>query len=94
METLAKKSLFWDSPKLDPQKNKRFILERILNFGDVDDFRWAIKSYGKNEIKENVLSSKTLDKKSLSFWCQYFNLDQKRCLKNQSARKQSWFWKR
>lgn len=94
MQTLAKRSLFWDVSEIDPQKNEKFIVERILRFGDEEDFHWAIKSYGKDKIKENLLKSKTLDNKSLSFWCQYFNIDKNKCLKNQSAKKQSWFWKR
>ena len=94
METLAKRSLFWDISEVNPQKNKKFIIERILAFGDEEDFHWAIKTYGNDEIKENLLQNKSLDKKSLFFWCQYFNLDQNKCLKNQLAKKQSWFWKR
>lgn len=94
METLAKRSLFWDTDKIDLQKNKNFIIERILSFGDEEDFLWAVNSYGKEEIKSTLLKSKALDNKSLSFWCQYFNINQKKCLKNQSAKKQSLFWKK
>lgn len=94
MKTLKKRSLFWDASGIDPKKNKKFIIERVLNFGDEDDFRWAIKFYGNDEIKDNLVNSKSLDKKSLNFWCQYFNLSQNKCLKNQSVKKQSWFWKR
>ena len=94
MKTLEKKSLFWDVAEVNPKKNKKFIIERILNFGDEEDFRWAIKIYGNNEVKENLLKSRTLDKKSLYFWRQYFNLDQSQCLKDQSTEKPSWFSKR
>jgi len=94
MQTLAKKSLFWDVAQVDPRKNERFIIERILKYGDEADFRWAKKSYGDMMIKEVLLKSQKLDTKSLSFWCQYFNLDKNTCLTNQSAKKQSWFSKR
>lgn len=94
MQTLTKKSLFWDVAKVDPRKNGKFIIERILNYGDEADFRWAKEAYGNKRVKETLLKSKVLDNKSLSFWCQYFNLNQNKCLKNQSAKKQSWFWKR
>ena len=94
MQTLTKKSLFWDVAEIDPQKNKKFIIERILNFGDEADFRWAMKSYGEGEVKETILKTRALDDKSRFFWCQYFNLDQNKCLKNQSAKKQSWFWRK
>lgn len=94
MQTLTKKSLFWDVAKVDPRKNEKFIIERILNYGDEEDFRWARESYGDKRVKATVLKSRALDNKSLSFWCQYFNLDQNKCLKNQSTKKQGLFWKR
>ena len=94
METLKKRSLFWDIDKLDSKKNQKFIIERILNFGDEEDFRWAMKSYGSDAIKESLSQSKTLDKKSLFFWYQYFNLNQNKCSEKQSTKKRSWFWKR
>ncbi|PIT94984.1 hypothetical protein COT96_02225 [Candidatus Falkowbacteria bacterium CG10_big_fil_rev_8_21_14_0_10_38_22] len=87
MQTLTKRSLFWDVAKVDIQKNVRFIIERILNYGDEADFRWARKTYSDKKIKETLLKSRALDKKSFSFWCQYFNFDQNKCLKNQSAKK-------
>ena len=94
METLQKTSLFWDVKDLDPRKHARFIIERILAFGDKDDFNWAVNFYGKEEIKKCFLKSKALDKKSLSFWCHYFNLNKKKCIQSQSTKKQSMFWKR
>ncbi|OGI28666.1 MAG: hypothetical protein A2288_00795 [Candidatus Moranbacteria bacterium RIFOXYA12_FULL_44_15] len=93
-EILKKRSLFWDVGKLDVEKNARFIMERILNFGDVEDFRWARDIYGSDKLKESLLSSRTLNDRSLLFWCNYFKLDKDQCLKTQSSRKQSAFWKR
>jgi len=52
-EILKKRSLFWDVGKLDVEKNARFIMERILNFGDVEDFRWARDIYGSDKLKES-----------------------------------------
>lgn len=94
METLQKPFLFWDVKDLDPQKHARFIIERILTFGDETDFNWAVDFYSKEKIKECLLKSKVLDEKSKSFWCQYFNLKQSKCIRSQSTQKQSAFWKR
>lgn len=74
METLKKKSLFWDTAEIDPQKNSRFVIGRILAFGDREDFKWAEKFYGEEKIKQEVLNNRSLDKKSLFFWRQFFNL--------------------
>jgi hypothetical protein len=73
MKNLAKKYLFWDVSlqKIDPCKHKNYILERILNFGDVEDFAWALSFYGKEEVKK-AASLKSLNKKSANFWSLYF----------------------
>ncbi|HAT74448.1 MAG TPA: hypothetical protein DCS28_00160 [Candidatus Moranbacteria bacterium] len=94
MQTLTKKSLFWDAINVDSHKNEKFIIDRILNYGDESDFRWAREIYGDKKVSKTVMESRVLDDKSLSFWCQYFKLDKNKCLKNQSAKKRSWFWKR
>jgi len=94
MDTLKKRSLFWDVSEMDPQKNERFIIERILNFGDADDYRWALGFYGEEKIKKALLEGKSITKKSLSFWCQFFNLNIEKCIANQSILKQSAFSKR
>ena len=96
MKTLNKQNLFWDVrlKDFDPEKNKKFIIERILLRGDLDDFKWAIDFYGKKDIKEIFLKSKKLDFKSQNFWCFYFNLDKSKCIQKQSIKKQSVFWKR
>jgi hypothetical protein len=96
METLQKKALFWDIDldSLDPERNKRLIIERILGRGDVDDVRWVRVRYGDDALKETILASRTLDKKSLSFWCSYFNIGMWLCLSKPSFLKQSAFWRR
>lgn len=94
MRTLDKKSLFWDVQEVDPQKNERFVIERILQFGNEDDFFWAKKFYGLEKIKENFTKSKALDNKSSSFWRQYFNINKEKCAPNQLTKKQARFWRR
>ncbi|MEA2065243.1 MAG: hypothetical protein U9O66_03035 [Patescibacteria group bacterium] len=96
MKTLNKQNLFWDVQlkNLNPKKYKKFIIERILLRGDLDDFKWAVFFYGKDKIKEIFLKSKKFDFKSQNFWCFYFNLDKSKCIRKQSIKKQSAFWKR
>ena len=94
MDTLKKRSLFWDTDELDPQKNEKFIIERILDLGDADDYFWALGFYGEEKIKKALLEGKSITKKSLNFWCQFFNLNIEKCIANQSILKQSAFSKR
>lgn len=91
---MMKKSLFWDVQRVDPKKNGGFVIGRILQFGDEEDFRWAKKTYGLPRIKKELLGARSMDEKSRNFWCQYFNVDKKECISNQSIKKQSAFWRR
>lgn len=91
MQLTNNQSLFWDVKIINPDKNARFVIERILSFGDEKDFKWAVNFYGKEKIKEIILKSKVLDQKSLSFWCQHFNVDLSQCIRKQSISKQSAF---
>jgi len=69
METLYKKSLFWDvdTGKLSPGKDWFFIIERILEFGDIDDLLWMKKHFTAKQIEETVRKSRILTQKSLAF---------------------------
>ena len=87
------KSYFWDVDfwQLDIKKHRQFILTRILNYGDKKAIEWAKKKFSKNEIKKTLLSSRSLDRKSLNFWSLIFGLD-KICLKRLSQTRQSKIW--
>jgi hypothetical protein len=96
METLNKKSIFWD---VDPNQlnltaNSEFIISRVLNYGDIADYRWALKFYGPKKIRHSVEAGKQLDNKSTVFWRQYFNLDKKEWSPRQLTAKLAAFWTR
>lgn len=94
MKVLEKKSLFWDVDSLDPTKDGDFIITRILNFGDTDDFTWALDFYGKKKITEVLRRGARLNKRSLSFWCRFFDIDPSTCTNRRSANQPSAFSQR
>ena len=57
MTPLQNKSLFWDTDvrKLNPVAHKQYIIERILRFGDWEDYKWLRASYPEEEIKQVLL---------------------------------------
>jgi len=76
--TLTKKSLFWDTDinTIDMVKNKRYIIERILKFGNLADYFWLKSIYPSDEIKKVVIRNRSeLDKRSLNFWCNIYNIN-------------------
>ncbi|MFT4092482.1 MAG: hypothetical protein QM640_02495 [Niabella sp.] len=64
------KSLFWDvdPEKLDWERSKQFIIERVFTRGFTDDFNTILNRYSEEDIKAAVLKSKTLDKKTANYF--------------------------
>lgn len=63
-------SLFWDvDPKtIDPKKHARYIIERVLDFGNDKEVRWVTRYYSPWRIRDVVHHSRVLDPKSRSLW--------------------------
>ncbi len=68
--------LFWDldKNKLDPEKNKTYIIERVFTRGNLSDLQEIIHYYGYNVLKEEIVKAGALDKKTLNWAAFYFNL--------------------
>ena len=86
-------NLFWDiNPKqLDFKENKKFIISRILNYGDLNDFKQLKNYYNLRTIKQAACQSRELDKKSLNFYSLIFGLPKTKflCSKTPLRQKQS-----
>lgn len=63
-------ALFWDvDPKtIDPKKHAKYIIERVLDFGNDSEVRWVWKNYPLRLIKDIVKTSRVLHSKSKSLW--------------------------
>jgi hypothetical protein len=62
-------NLFWDvdASALNMEENKRFIIQRVLEYGIRSDWEIIKKSYGINTIAEEMQKVRTLERTSLSF---------------------------
>lgn len=65
-----RQSLFWDvDPKtIDPKRHARYIIERVLDFGYDNEIRWLVRYYSPRLIKDVVVRSRVLDKKTKPLW--------------------------
>lgn len=63
------KTLFWDTDfdSLDPDRNARYIIERVVMYGTLSDLRKILNYYGWGRVHRETLQSRELDPKSLSF---------------------------
>lgn len=94
---LEKKSLFWDTDtrNIDLTAHKRYVIERILRFGDFDDYHWMRNAYSVEDVKNVILRERSdLDPKSISFWCHSFGIEESICTKKLLAKTQELFWRK
>lgn len=65
-----RQSLFWDvDPKtIDPKRHARYIIERILDLGDLKETKWLAHYYSPALIKETLHRSRVIHEKSKSLW--------------------------
>ena len=66
-----RQSLFWDTDpeKIDVQKNARYIIERILEFGRLNEVAWVFKQYSKDDIRNVMnLPRSQVGSKSKALW--------------------------
>jgi len=66
-----RQTLFWDvNPKnIDIKKNARYIIERILEFGNINEVGWMLRCYPKSVIKKVMrLPRVQLSDKSKALW--------------------------
>jgi hypothetical protein len=92
------KYLFWDTDpkKIDFKKNQKFVISRVLQMGDLDDFKKIKKYYGLERIKNTAKEIRSLDKKSLNFWSFVFKTPKEEflCFKTSLKNKQDPFLSR
>jgi len=68
-------SYFWDvdAGKLDAQKSKRLIIERVFSLGNLEEIRMLLEFYGEKEIVDTLCKVNYLDPKTLNFVSKIFN---------------------
>lgn len=83
-------SLFWDTDtaSLDIQRHSRYIIERVLEYGDETAVRWLFEHYPKNIIASVARKSRRLSPKSKNYW----NLKLSPWIKS-SAKARGMIWK-
>lgn len=70
------KKYFWDIDfkKLDISKSSVYVIERILELGDIKAIKWVLKTFKKELIKKVVMTRRGLSPKTANFWTLYFNI--------------------
>jgi hypothetical protein len=69
--------LFWDvdKSKLDTDRNKTYIIERVFSRGDLDDMKILCKIYDTKTIRKEIKKAGALDNKTLNWAVLFLNLN-------------------
>lgn len=88
------KVIFWDTEyeKIQWEQKARYVIERVVMYGTVEDWHSIKAFYGINRIKNEMLQSRDLDAKSLSFLSCIFNTPKEkfRCYTEKQLQPQHW----
>lgn len=73
------KQYFWDVDfkKIDPQKSSIYVIERILEMGDIKSIRWVLKTFDMGLIKSVVATSRAMSPQTANYWGHMLDIDQK-----------------
>ena len=65
-----RQSLFWDvDPKtIHPKRHARYIIERILDFGNDKEVKWMWHMYPRSLIRDVVENSRVIHAPTRSLW--------------------------
>ncbi len=88
---------FWDVDflTLNVKQHPRFVIERILEYGDKKSIKWMEDNFSLGEIKNTLFISKNLSQKSANFWQLIFGLDKDKilCLRKSFQKRHKAIWR-
>jgi len=94
MRPTLRKELFWDvnNESIDFEKHARFIIERVVTRGNLNEWNNLKLFYGLDKIRTEVVNIRYMDKKTLSFLSAVFKIKREmfRCFNTEQSIKVLW----
>lgn len=88
------KAYFWDTnfDKLDEEKSRRLIIERVMNFGNLYEIKLIKSFYGVEEIRSTLCKLNYIDPKTLNFLSLLFHIPKTKfkCYTKKQLNPQHW----
>lgn len=85
----------WDLPlnKISSDNDSKFIIERILEYGDFDALDWVNKTYQRDQIIDVLRKSRKISPKTGNFYGLYYGIDRNslECIRKPFTQKQNRF---
>ena len=88
------RSIFWDTryESIDWDKHAAYVIDKVLHYGTLGDWKNILAYYGRDKIKQVVLDLRYMDKRALSFCSVYFHTpkEQFRCFNTEPSIRKQW----
>ena len=89
-----KSQYFWDVDvnKLDTDADKRLIIERVFNLGDLKEINLIVEYYGRNIVLDVLYNINYFDPKTINFITKFFKVPKKnfKCYTRKQLKPQYW----
>jgi len=61
----------YDWKKLDPERDRVVIIERVLRFGSSEELKWLFKTFGVESIRRFLRDHgfRRLSERDFNYWC-------------------------
>ncbi len=90
--------LFWevDFDQLCVQGHERYVIERVLDYGDLPEVKWMMERFSGDEIVQTLRRSRGLSPKSANFWAFILGVPREeiRCLSTSFRQRPGRIWPR
>ncbi len=76
MKNILRNTSFWDVDKgsLDLNRDREFIISRVLEYGTMDDLKVLLKLYDRSDIEEAVKATNSLSRITANFWSKMLSI--------------------
>ena len=89
------KTYLWDVDisNLSAKDHAKFIIERVLEYGNFESLKWLMENFTKEQIINVLETSKRLSPKTGNFFAMYYKVPKEsfECLKKPFTKKQNRF---
>lgn len=87
---------FWDVDvkKIDFTRKSQFVIQRLLELGDLKAVRWALRSFPKKEIVQTIMDRRGFSSKTVNFWSLFYKIPSKKiiCLQRHYREQHAIHW--
>jgi hypothetical protein len=89
---------FWEinPAELDVSQHARYVIERLLEYGDFPELRWLFTRFSREEIIAALKTTRKLSLRSANYWANYLAVPRRqvRCLSKRFQQTQNQIWQR